>query len=509
MMGFIGFRNKLSCHQSLTIITVLAIAAFLVVEIWDGDIWWQVAIGRHILSNGVVPQTDLFTAAGFDRPYHDSHWLFQVVMALADKVWGMNGVQIVMIALWGVIFFVCYKSIHDWIDSSPALPVLFLVSIACSGRFTPRPDLVSFLMVSVFYFRLQKGRFRTLADQLLLVFMQVLWNNSHGLFVLGPFMVGCYFLSAFISSGWQLNKDLRRLGGLFLAVILATALTPLGIEVWSYAYLLFKEGGLNTDVFFSGIEELKSPFNARSLRYPDVWIFILLLGAFIGTLFVAGFRRILDYGRLLIVLVFALLAVKSLRSIPYFALTAAPFMAELFSKLGIKLRIRTPAAILTCTAMALIAVFPVSGMYYRYMTIQPRFGLGVAKDVFPEGLPRFLNEISFKGNFYNAADLGGFCLYHGFTPLFDTRWEVYLPDLLRPLWTAPDDQPLWEAMVNHYHLEGLLLKNGSRVSNSLVPRLIADPAWKLVYIDRVATFWLRNSQTWEHVLDLRYKKREQ
>ena len=504
MKELIGYTSKRLPKRFLAITTVFVITAFLVVEIWDGDIWWQVGIGRYILDHGFVPTIDMFSTAGFGRPYHDSHWLFQVIMAGADSI--LVGVQLVMIALWAGIFFLCYRSMAVWVESSLALPVLFLALIACSGRFTPRPDLVSFLMVMFFYFRLQQGRFRTFSEQIFLVCMQVLWSNSHGLFVLGPFMIGCYVLSEVISSGWRLSEDIRRLAELLLIVVLSTILTPFGTNGWSYAYVLFREGGLNSDVFFKGIQELKTPFSSAFLGFPDVWIFILLFGAFIITCYIAVSRKMIKPERFLIVFVFALLACNSLRNIPFFALTAAPFIAEHYSKLRTKIRTGTATIIVTGTIMILVAFIPISGIYYRYIKIQPRFGIGVAKDVFPDMLPQFLKKNRFNGPIYNSVDLGGFCLYHGLTPLFDSRWEVYLPDLLRELWEAPYEQNTWQALVNQFHFEGLLLTHGSHASNSLLPRLIADPGWKLVYADQVASFWILNSQRWAHVKQIKIRE---
>ena len=60
-----------------------SIGAFLVSQIYDLDVWWQVAIGRDILAQGAVPAIDRFAAVALGRPYHDSHWLFQVLLAMA------------------------------------------------------------------------------------------------------------------------------------------------------------------------------------------------------------------------------------------------------------------------------------------------------------------------------------------------------------------------------------------------------------------------------------------
>src|SRR5690242_5288235 len=83
----------------LLAVTPFSIAAFLIREIVDPDTWWQVGIGRDILERFSVPAKDHFSAVAFGRDYHDSHWLFQVVMGFADRLAGMAGVDAVMIGL--------------------------------------------------------------------------------------------------------------------------------------------------------------------------------------------------------------------------------------------------------------------------------------------------------------------------------------------------------------------------------------------------------------------------
>src|SRR6266702_4635065 len=84
--GKIGSTSSLLIHF-IQFVTVIAVGSFLVRKVVDADTWWQVAIGRDILTNFAVPFSDHFAAASFGRVYHDSHWFFQVVVALADRAW--------------------------------------------------------------------------------------------------------------------------------------------------------------------------------------------------------------------------------------------------------------------------------------------------------------------------------------------------------------------------------------------------------------------------------------
>ena len=76
---------------------IWVIAAFLVHELFSLDVWWQLAIGRDILQTFQVPETNLYSAAALNQPYHDSHWLFQLVLAVFHSIAGLNGPIFLMV----------------------------------------------------------------------------------------------------------------------------------------------------------------------------------------------------------------------------------------------------------------------------------------------------------------------------------------------------------------------------------------------------------------------------
>jgi tetratricopeptide (TPR) repeat protein len=95
------------------------------------------------------------------------------------------------------------------------------------------------------------------------------------------------------------------------------------------------------------------------------------------------------------------------------------------------------------------------------------------------------------GVLYNSNYLGGFCLYHGFRPLVDGRWEVYDPAVLTRIFEAPFKPDVWEWLVSSYGVGGAVLMHASPEAAALLPSLGRDPRWRLVYYDNAASFWLR------------------
>lgn len=481
------------CEYKLILAAVsIAVAAFLVREVVDADTWWQVAIGRDILDRLAVPSADRFSAAGWGRSYHDSHWLFQVIMALSDRAAGMAGVTLATALLWGCVLAVTYRTIRTWLSPPVASILLFVIAVACSDRFTPRPDIVTCLMIALFYRYLAMDIWRSAGGVAQLALLQVLWANSHGLFVIGPFMAGCYLLGSL--PDMKTDPEKIKQSALLAAVLTAAScVTPFGVDGWRYALLLATEAGAGAPDFFKRIAELAPTFGPLSLGWPDFWAYLLLLTLAVVACFprITGFRP--DNARLLLVAGLCLAAFTGRRNMPLFVLVAAPYIAENFSHRmqGLQLRkgfVRTAAALLLA-----LALLPLSGAYYRWIDYPIRFGVGASPSYFPLALPPLLKGAGFTGQIYNANYLGGFLLYHGYLPLTDGRWELYDPKELDRIFAAPLDSGALNYLLTRYAVTGILMQHTAAEAAPLIPKLAADPSWRLVYLDHAASFWQRSN----------------
>lgn len=472
---------------------IAAIASFLIAELCEPDMWWHLVIGNDIINSFKVPSVDRYTAAGFGRVYHDSHWLFQVLMALAHRLMGMVGVQALMVAIWSAAFFFCYRTMRRDASRAASSLLLFLVAMACAMRFLPRPEIVTFLLIPLFYYLLKEERYRSLPKLALFFLLQVVWANSHGLFVIGPFMAGCYLLATFLTGpeGKRERRPLALLTGLLLA---ATLVTPFGVRGWQYTLLLFQEATPGSAVTLN-VGELGPVFSKLSMTAPAFWFFLLLLVLFLPAAATALARGSVSPARLAIVACLGLAALTGRRNMPLFALVAGPFLAE-------QLRILLPQGLpwarrlAAGAALAILAWcwFPLSGKYYQVIFTPSRFGFGVSPSYFPHALAPFLKEVGYRGTVFNSSPLGGFFLYHNYPdqlPLSDGRWEIYDRRILQAIERAPFDGALWQRLVERYDIRGVLLQHASNEARGLLPNLGAGNAWRLVYLDHAASFWVR------------------
>lgn len=484
--------------RGIIFLSLLAIAVFLVVEIYDLDIWWQLAIGRGILDNGHVPTIDQYTVAAFGRPYHDSHWLFQLLMAAADSFLGLTGVQFVMILIWAVGLYSCWRSMRRN-ALSPAVATLWLVlvSMACSERFLPRPEIVTLALIAVYYERLQRGAYVEKVDLLIFFVLQILWSNSHGLFVLGPFLVGSYLGTAII---FPVERDqLKARIRLLLVVLFATLMTPFGFGSWKYAWLLFTEVGGSASELMKSVGELSPTFGSANLHGFSFWFYLVFLvvtalacaGAFVRR------QRQVSWPRLLIVLVLFFLSLTGRRNMALFVLVAAPFAAEQLPAASItwlENRLCRPVyGGMVILLLLLLIWYPLSGKYYLKFQFPTRSGFGATPSFFPHGLQTFLNQTGFIGQVFNSNSIGGFYLYQtppGNRAFSDGRWEIYPSDAFSQISRGMQNSGTWREFSERNSIAGILLQHASLETKVLVPILRQGKEWKLIYCDHAASFWV-------------------
>ncbi len=216
-------------------ITLVAASAFALgcQELVDSDVWWHVRAGRWIVENGRVPWEDPFTFGSPGRVWVDLHWVFQVMLAGAHAAGGAIGMILLAAGLCASAALAGLaaraRSWPVWVVAACWLPGLVLLS----ARAAPRPELVSLLAMAGYLAILTRadeaGRPRS-RRLWLLPAVQVVWVNSHGLFVLGPILLGLYIGGRFLEARQRpiAAGERLHLAGVAAAVAAACLVNPYG-----------------------------------------------------------------------------------------------------------------------------------------------------------------------------------------------------------------------------------------------------------------------------------------
>jgi hypothetical protein len=291
----------------------------------DGDTGWQIRTGDWILQHRAVPTIDLFSFSKPHDPWYAWEWGADILLSLAHQVAGLPGVAFGAVILLGLISAVLFRLIRTACGND-FLAFGFAMLAICGSilHWLARPHLFSWLFVLLFSLALLAAERGNRKALVWLPLAMLLWVNLHGGFFIGIALVVTSAVgvvitalveSKSIANAWRSAKPF------FLCAVACCAVTFLNPYGWRLhqhviTYLLNAK-------MLDNIQEYQS----LNFRQSGAFFFecMLLLG-------VAATFWCLRKGRYtpaLTMLLWAHLALVSVRNLPIFILLAAPWMASM------------------------------------------------------------------------------------------------------------------------------------------------------------------------------------
>jgi hypothetical protein len=341
----------------------------------------------------------------------------------------------------------------------------------------------SILLYTIALWVLSEDRLRRGRLVWLLVPLTALWANLHGGFVAWLATLG---LLAALSGAERDWGGARRYGALGALCGLASLLNPYGWQL-----LLHIARYLNSSWIVDHVQEFQSP----RIRSEGMVVFALLLLAAVALVPRA------DRFDGLLVLVWGFLALRSARHVPFFAIAAAPVVAnaaaqswarlaegakrgapgrifwELAQEFGRTARISLWLPVSAAVAIAAAppvgfpdSIFPVLAVERNLQQLTPA-----------EGIPRVLTSDQW-------ADYLIYRFYPGQRVFFDGRSDFFgelLGGDYRKLLSG--EQP-WRELLDRYRFDLALLPHDWALSTALD----REPGWRRVYQDSVAVLYSRD-----------------
>jgi hypothetical protein len=292
----------------------------------DGDAGWHIRTGEHILANGSVPQTDLFSWSKSGEPWFAWEWLSDVVWAVLHARFGLAGIA----AAAGVI--ICASAavllrhmLQLGANTFGALLITLLFVGAGSIHHHARPHVFTLLFFAIFVFVIERDRVSPGKWLWALVPFAALWTNMHGGFLAGVAYAGLITAGAAMHCVFSPARDWRvplRYGLLTAGCMLASVINPYGVRLHAHIAEY-----LRSDFIKNTIQEFQSPVfrSEASLQYEAVLISGLIC---VGLLL---WRR--QYPEAFTVLYFAHMSLMSARHVPLYVIVAGPVIAMEFTRL--------------------------------------------------------------------------------------------------------------------------------------------------------------------------------
>jgi hypothetical protein len=298
----------------------------------DNSLLTHLATGRLIVHDGHIPTVDPYSFTAHGHAWVVQSWLASVLLGLADKAWGLDGVRLLLGLLTVAVFAVV------WRLARPTQSVLVRVGIGAivlgiaAEEWDGRPLLIGLLALALTVLAAEGD-----LDPRWLVPIGWVWVNTHGSFPLGV----VYLLV--VGLGRRLDDldasiELRCLRWLVAGLVLG-AVNPLGPKLLVFPLQLLHR----QDVLRHVIEWQAPAFQTWGQR-------LFLLEVVLAILAVARLRR---YRSALVLAVFLAAALLGSRNITVASIVLVPVLASAWPDVG---ELRTGTHTTVASALGGVAV---------------------------------------------------------------------------------------------------------------------------------------------------------
>ncbi|MGC4026544.1 MAG: hypothetical protein QM744_16235 [Mesorhizobium sp.] len=450
----------------------------------DPDTWWHIKVGLDILANGEMPTVDTYSYTFNGQPWIAKEWLAQILLAIAWRVGGWNGVVFSGVFCVALTAFCASWSLSRHLRPVIAAALSLVLVVLADPIFTARPHLFTLPLIVIWTSCLFEASGHKTEPPIWLLGVIWLWANLHATFTLGFVIAGFAGLEVLAQKRFSDPKLLYQWIVFGTLCVIVTLLNPYGVRAilatFSVAY-----GNEAVDL----INEW-GPFDASSDRFQEYAI----LAGFFGLL-ASGIR--ISWPRALFCIFTLHLYLTHGRFVYLFFLlvplvcTAA--VAARFPSLSINSwtkvsRDRTERFLLTNFAvvapllLALTLVIPF--IILTFQTHEPGEQTSAKEALI------FVAEHKISGHVLNSYNLGGTLIFHGIPTFIDGRTDqLFLGGFANSdnETLRQNGKPLLERQIEKYGIDwALLARNDPRVA------FFKDiPGWRRVYANDYTVVFVR------------------
>jgi hypothetical protein len=445
----------------------------------DPDVYQHVAVGRWIVSHGLVPHTDVFSYTMYGSPWVPHEWLSEVIFyGLYDR-FGWIGIFVVVAAAFALAMALLARALAMFLAPTYALIGTMTAWGLCFPTLVARPHALVFPLMVAWIATLVAARNRDRAPSLFAALLMVLWANLHGSFMLGLAFAALFSGEALFEASDR--RAVRRVilgwGGFGLLSLAAALATPNGI-----AGVLLPLDMVRMNFALSFVTEWQSP-NFQHPQPLEMWLMLLLLGTLIAGIRLPVTRVVmfivLLHMALLHVRYGAVLGMLTPLLIASFLASQLPRGPEEFMSAFIRRGFHgraTPATGVVALGCALVLLFGATAWYRDRIHGVDRFT--------PAAALAAVRQNQITGPVFNDFNFGGFLNLSGIPTFIDARVDMFGDRFL--LRYAKRDE--LAGILSQYDITWTLL--GADHPDVLL--LDHTPGWRRLYADEVAIVHVRD-----------------
>lgn len=487
---------SISCIIGLGLISIF----FSMKENFDSDLFWHLATARWMVENGAFPREDYFSFVYRGAPWVDIPWIFQLVAYFFNQTLGYFGILLItglVCALSAIFSWQTYQELNKYFFNRDKVSNQFLQTLAFSlfslgfffleKRWIVRPEIFTALFMSLEIYILVKFCIDPLKQRLLwlLPLIQILWVNSHGMFILGYILMGTVWLSR-----------PKKMTLPLLASVVGAFINPYG---WQGAFYPFYLRKLSEDDVYRVIGEGRTLLNYDvPLSYKVFW------GVWLVFLFFSIRPGMKIFGKAyLLLLAFAVyFSTTMVRNLSPAVLITLPFIVAGIISVFIPLfkKVKTSASyagICSFFILGYTALF--CGLIYLNQLTLLRtdfyFGTQLPDYQAPREAAEFLVTNHLDHRVLGTAEFENYMMWYqpGFETYIDTRYAEVVPkehfSAVRQHFFNPSEI---ESEAAKYQIDTLAINHNQTIYHQAIHYLINSPHWHLAHFDSIMVIFVKN-----------------
>jgi hypothetical protein len=480
------------------VIFILILAIILSVKgnlLGDADTGYHIRAGEYILDNLKVPHYDIFSFTTPPIPWTAHEWLSEVIFALIHKVSGLSGLVVGMTIVIASTYTVLLKFLRSsGVNIIVAACIVALAAGASTIHWLARPHIFSLLLTLIWYIILDSYQYKKKDYLYLLPLLMLLWVNLHGGFLAG-FMLLMIYIAGNLLKAIFVKEDrhegvarIKILLLIFFLCLLASLLNPQG-----YKILLFPFKLTANKFIMDNVSEWLSPNFHTDLRYEYMLLLMILV-------FGVSILKLNAIEAMLVIL-FTHMSLFSARYIPLYAIILSPIIArridhlikDLSDRKLVKrfLSIADRATVTDSqTKGYLWSLFAVAALLITLLMGKIEYTFDAKK--LPVDAVQFMKKEKITGNMFNNDEFGDYIIYAAwpeYKVFFDGRSDMYGVARMKEYIKVVRIEQGWDEVLKKYNINWIIYGANSALSQFLLAR----DDWKLVYADKVANIFVRNT----------------
>ena len=489
-----------------------ALAAFFCwFPITDTDIFWHLAAGREIVRTGHFLYTDPFSFTNALPQWTDIHWLFQVTVYGLYALGGFNAlIWFKLLAVAAVCALLCgaVRSQRYACASAFVCAVLFYAAryLVCE-----RPVLVTMVCLAAYIYLFERAREGMNARFLwLCVPLQMIWANSQGLYPIGIFVMGAYWIELLISRLQKRERFPLVMTGVLIACAVSCVATPYGIQGLILPFRLFTGIAPAARSLYSLTISENVPLLALS-GYDATYRAAVIVAALAAcTLFFVNRRRVRP-AHVLLFLGFLFLAYSAVRNVLLFFLVLVPIAGYGVTQLEVPARLvalfaarKRQAAFVAAACAALLLAFPVAQHASVAAVYPPHRALSPFR--FPEKIADYLDARPVAGEMFNDIRYGGYLIWRlspAHKVFADGRIMIRRPRFFADYLAICEQPLLFPFAAAKFDITYVIVPSAVFSQyRKLIRFLYRSPDWHLEYTDGTSFLIVKNSASTRPAVDL-------